>query len=1134
MKMTVRFAALWSLLFVLTNVVRADEVVRLATDPALSPDGSLLAFAWRGDIWTVPATGGVAKPLTQHSGVDRQPIFSPDGANIAFVGDRGQGRQVYVVPVTGGAPKQLTFHSEGYTLEDWYPDGKSLLVSATRDNFWRDAERFFKLRCDTRAAEELLFDDYGSDGSLSADGKKLLFTREGPAWWRKGYHGSQSAQIWLCDGDAKSFSKLLAHEKGCKWPLWKPDGSGFYFVGCESGSGNLWEYDFSTKSQRQLTRMEDDSVAFPCLSRDGSLIVFRHLYDLYRFRPGSSEEPKKIDIRNVGDLITDPVQRITLQQATQVAFSNDGLDIAFIAGGDLWVMDTELREPKQVTKTPEEERNPVFAPDGQSIVFVSDCEDQCDIWRAKRSDTKKFWWLNESFALDRLTKDSDIEADLKWSPDGTRIAFIKGSGDLWTMAVDGTDARRIVKSFDEPQYDWSPDGKWFVYSKSDHDFNRDIWVLPSDGTGTPFNISRHPDNDVNPAWSPDGKVIAFTGRRIGTETDIYYVWLQAADDETNSRDRTLKKAIDKASKSKSKSTKSASDSSTTPSTPSATATTATDASSGTSSSRPLPKVVIDFEKLHERIHRISIPDSAETGLFWSPDGKRLAFTADIRGQRGVYTVDLPDSLSPRIISSQIGSQPRWLSEGNQIVWLVDGVPTSFTPGSTPVATTTSPTTSSRFGTSRSTPEPTTSAPTGGGTAYRFSVRQIVDRAARYRAAFDLCWRTMRDNYYDERLGNRNWDAIRRKYSDAAAAAPDDTTLATVVNMMLGELNGSHLGFLLSGPRSTSAAGIETPVGGTWRDVTAHLGVRFDPVYKGPGLKVRDILPDGPADQKRSKIAAGELILSIDGTSVDPAMDLTSVLNGPLARDIRLRVRNSDGNDRDVIVRPISYFATSELLYEKWIDDNRKMVSEASGGKLAYLHIRGMNDPSFHRFEEELYSAASGADGLVIDVRENGGGSTTDHLLTVLTQPVHAITVPRGGTPGYPQDRKIYATWNKPIVVMCNQNSFSNAEIFSHAIKTLKRGQLVGVPTAGGVISTGAANIMGMGTLRLPGRGWYVLDTGEDMELNGAVPQHVLWPEPGQLPQGKDIQLAKAIEVLQADVKAWLARPQPKLRKATER
>ena len=214
--------------------------------------------------------------------------------------------------------------------------------------------------------------------------------------------------------------------------------------------------------------------------------------------------------------------------------------------------------------------------------------------------------------------------------------------------------------------------------------------------------------------------------------------------------------------------------------------------------------------------------------------------------------------------------------------------------------------------------------------------------------------------------------------------------------------------------------------------------------------------------------------------------------------------------------------------------DRRRDAPLSGGRVGYLHIRGMNFPSFHRFEQELYAVGAGKDGLVIDVRDNGGGSTADHLLTALTQPVHAITVARGGKPGYPQDRMVYATWNKPIVVLCNQNSFSNAEIFSHAIKTLKRGKLVGVPTAGGVISTGGTTIMDVGYIRLPTRGWFLHEDGQDMELNGCVPDVVIWPDPADQAAGKDLQLEKAVSVLLEDVAEAARKEQPKLRKATER
>jgi tricorn protease len=311
-------------------------------------------------------------------------------------------------------------------------------------------------------------------------------------------------------------------------------------------------------------------------------------------------------------------------------------------------------------------------------------------------------------------------------------------------------------------------------------------------------------------------------------------------------------------------------------------------------------------------------------------------------------------------------------------------------------------------------------------------------------------------------------------------------------------------------------------------------VRFQPDFQGPGLKIRDVLPGGPASKKKGRLRAGETILKIDDVPVDPRMDLTRVLNGPLPRDVRLRVRSAGGEERDVTLRPITYEQAQPLLYQAWLDDNRRTVDRVSKGTLGYLHISVMDAVSFSKFEAQLYAVGAGKDGLVIDVRENGGGNTADHLLTALTQPVHAITVPRGGEPGYPHDRKIYATWNKPIVVLCNQNSFSNTEIFSHAIKTLKRGQLVGVQTAGGVISTGAERIMDVGVVRVPYRGWFLIDSGADMELNGAVPDHILWPKPGQMPRGEDVQLMKAIEVLQADVRAWKQRPRPALRKASER
>ena len=1055
-------------LFLVPVCVFAGESVQLTQQPGLSPDGKLLAFGWAGDIWTVDSKGGVAKRLTHRTSTEADPKISPDGKRLAFSSDRTGATQVYVMDIAGGEPIQLTFHSEGSRVVGWYSDGQSLLIRGQRDHYWHHGERFFRIAADKRSAETLLFDALGSHPSLSPDGSKVLFNREGERWWRKGYTGSRAAQIWVYDLNAKTFKSIVRRNTESRMPVWRgKDNKTFVYVSGEGGAFNLHQRELGSEEDRPLTQYDDDSVVWPTVSADGSTIVYRHLFDLYRIDKKQAT-PQKIEITIDGDNGYDDTLRRTLAAATDLTCSKDGLEIAFVAGGDIWVMDTVLKEPRQITNTVEFEREVSFSPDNNSLLYVSDRDGQSDVWLATRTDKNLYWWQNDEFEHKKLTDDTEKESAVSWSPKGDRIAYVRELGTLRISKLDGSETRDVVDSWNRPSYDWSPDGKWLVYSLSDTDFNRDIYVAPIDGSREAFNLSRHPDNEFNPRWSPDGKMIAFVGRREGAEVDIYYVMLKADQNEVTSRDRKLKAALDKINKARRKSTK--------------------------ASPKMPDESPIDFERIHERIRRVSIEDTSESSLFWSPDSKRLAFQATLNGKKGTYTLAIPLSATPTLLTTTTGTHARWLATGNQIVWLVSGKPASHTS-------------------------------TGTAATYAFAARQELSHSGRHVAAFNDCWRAMRDNFYDENLNHRNWDAIRRKYLPAAAHAKSPTMLADVVHMMLGELNGSHLGF------SASRA---APPAIAWRETTAHLGVRFDPGFKGPGLKILDVLPGMPATRVKSHLAVGEIILSIDGQALDPALDLTTVLNVVMPCEMKLKVKGVDDKDRDVTIRPTSFGAARSALYEKWIDDNQAAVAAASEGRLGYMHIRGMNMSSFYRFERELYEIGAGKDGIVIDVRENGGGSTADHLLTILTQPVHAITVPRGGEAGYPQDRKVYATWRKPIVVLCNQNSFSNAEIFSHAIKTLKRGKVVGVPTAGGVISTGATRIMDLGLLRMPFRGWYIMGTGEDMELNGAVPHQIVWPEPGEMPAGTDKQLVRAIKVLNGDVRRWKKAPRPELRKASDR
>jgi len=518
------------------------------------------------------------------------------------------------------------------------------------------------------------------------------------------------------------------------------------------------------------------------------------------------------------------------------------------------------------------------------------------------------------------------------------------------------------------------------------------------------------------------------------------------------------------------------------------------------------EVEIDFEGILDRVHRISIRESRESGLLWSPDGKKLAFNATVDGERGFYTVEFPDVGTPkRLAASGLGSA-RWLKETKEIVG------TSRSSGGGAASPRRMPPQFSRggFGGGGSA-SPAAMDARGKVETFGFSVRRVRDWAAVRQISFDQGWRAMRDRFYDENLNNRDWFAIRAKYRPVAAQCLGADEFSELMNMMLGELNASHMGH-----RGGSDPLPAVSSSNDWSPTTYHLGLRFDLRDEGPGLRVVSVIPSSPCDSDRSRVEVGEVLTAIEGQPVGPQVDLDRILTLDEGRELELTVADREGTERKVGVWPTR--SVQGLLYEEWIEDSRSAVEELSEGKLGYLHIRGMNSSSLLKMEEDFYHAGHGKDGLIIDVRFNGGGSTADHVLTMLTQPEHAITRSRGSGEGYPQDRKIYASWTKPIVLMCNEHSFSNAEILSHAVKQLGRGRVVGMRTAGGVISTGSARLLDGSSVRMPTRGWYLVTTGEDMELNGCEPDIALWNPP----DGEDLQLQAAVEALLEDVAAKAA------------
>ncbi len=1034
--------------------------VQLASLPALSPDGKTLVFEYRRDLWIASSEGGKARPLTTHPAFDTRPVFSPDGTHIAFGSNRDDSWQTYVVPISGGTPRQLTFHSEGTTPRAWFPDGKSLLALGDRANQGHRQGRLFRVDIDGQAEPTMLFNAAVSEAAVGPDGNRLLFTTGGERLYRKGYEGSLASKVWVRDLIAGEQTVVLDLETSCRTPMWKPDGKGFYYVGQQDGCFNIREHNLKSGKDRALTEFTDDSVILPSLSANGRMMVFRNLFDFYSMNPRKPETLKKLELWIDTDTPAMQTRRRWYDKAWNndawgtLSCTDDGLELCFTAGGDLWVMDTVLREPVLVCgDAATHEREAVFADDGKAIYFLRDDGLGVNIWKAERTDDALYWWENGGFLLTPITQDRISRARLSVSPDGSRLAVAEAGHELWTMNLDGSDRRKVAGSPFDIYYDWAPDGKWLACDIRDSWGNNDIWIIAESGAGEPFNLSRHPNWDGNPCWSPDGRVLAYTGKRYDDKIDIYYVWLNREDEILNKRRRTrddARKTLDESRNGDGEKDKENNE----------------------------PKVEIDFDGLARRVRRIEI-DGTPSELFWSYDSKALAFQSKIDGKDGTWKVFFPDPKKPEFMAKEKGSHARWLKKDGKIIWLSDGIPAAYAK------------------------------------KYPFKLYNEVDIPAYRRLAFRIMWREFKDRFYDPALNNRDWEAVRLKYEDQAAISDWDG-FERIAEMLMGELNASHMAFEKTdaskkewNPDYKSRQG--------WSQRTAALGLEFDAAYNGEGCLISHVVHDSAADRHAEPVQVGETLLAIDGNKVENGAVLSPMLNGYHSRDVKLLLAGTNGLERSIVVEEESFGELRKLVREEWMEHNRLLVETASAGRCGYLNIEKMNFASLRQFEKEIYASGFGKDGLVIDVRNNPGGLISDHLISILCHPRHAVTVPRNGKASYQQGYLPSVAWFKPIVVLCNEYSSSNSEIFCHAIQTLKRGKIVGVPTQCSVISTYTKQVLDAGQIRMPHRGWFRLDDGRDMELQPCIPDVVVVNDPEDVPSGRDPQLERAVEELLKDI-----------------
>jgi len=1073
--MTFSKRALWSALLLITLFTSAYAVQPfMPRYPALSPDGETIIFSFQGDLWSVPFEGGNASRLTAHSAYDGNPVFSADGSKIAFTSDRYGDFDVFLMPATGGAPVRLTYSAAGETPRAFSTDGSTLYYSANQPDSFPVSTRLYKIPS-TGGTPFPAFAFYADEIAVGTDGTLVLGIGR-VKFGRRHYRGSYQRDIYrFREGtDPVAISDHPGFETN---PMIDKNGKVYWLCdNDESMTQNLWSMNLDGTDKTQLTHFVNEDVRSAGVSLDGSRFVLEVGTDLYTLLAGS-ETPVKLTADVAADLIENPVWIGDKASGADELSVSGGDEFAMIVEGDIVLVNKELGGRATVIAAgPSRESGIAFRPgEPKEMLFVSDRNGQPQIFKANAEDKVETLRESKEIKLSEMT-DASIVADFPvWSPDGEKFLYTQGNGDIHVMDAKGKKDQLLFARWRQQwhpvDYSWSPDSKWIAVSVEDADYNTDIFLFPADGSGTPVNITQHPKEDFGPVWSEDGSMLAWTSNRNSRQYDVYSVYLKRSDDERTKEEweiwekiRDKQKADDGEEEDDDKKKDKA------------------------------PKVVIDFEDIHFRARRMTSLPGDEFAIAIHPKGDKLYFTTTIDGDNDLYSVNRFGKELTNVTNGVTGPDAITLLD-KTFYFLKSGGPAYVGMDGGSIETTS------------------------------FNARMTIDYPARRVQVITEGWRMLRDYFYDPNFHGADWNAAKAKYIPWAKKVGHDRDFGDIVNLMLGEINGSHMGYYQ--PWSSRSL-----------DDDGLLGVTFDPAYSDEGLRIASVFANGPSDKVDSQLMVGDVLLSVNGLRVGRSENVEIPLEQRAGMPTEVEfLRGKKSHTVEII--PGSWRPLSTLQAEEWERRNRAIVEETSGGKVGYVYIRGMGWAEVERFEMNLFAAANGKDALIIDVRDNGGGWTTDFLLTILTQPEHAITVGRDGTPGYPQaERQIFYRWNKPIAVICDESSYSNAEIFSHAIKTIGRGPVVGNTTGGNVISTGGwTTMMPDAWIRLPQRGWYVWGdqkhperNGMNEEGNGTVPDYLIVRTPADLLHDRDPQLQKAIELMipAAEEEATKPKPAPKM------
>ena len=1061
----------------------------LILQPAISPNGKMIAFTYQGDIWTVGIDGGKASRLTIHEGYESNPKWHPDGKQIAFNSDRFGNNDIFIMPAKGGSPRRLTYHSAGDTLIGFA--NKDSVIFSTR-RLYAQVEReseIYVVDIDGSKTESRFMDALGIDPSVSPNGNKVAFVRGTARTSREDYRGPANRNIWIFDIDKNNYEQL-SNFAGTEFsPQWAGNRSVFY-IAPNAGKYNVFKTDLKGDVE-QLTSETDFGVNHFSVDKSGDTVVYQAGNEVYSFDVDRKRK-KALKIDVAGDFRFDPeVARTTRNRVDEYAISPNGKLAAYVLRGDIYVTRNDKKDSRSVrlTQGAERDRDVTWLND-ETLLFVSDAKGQNDIYKLQSADEEdKNLFTSLKRKITALTNTPAEETNPIVAPNSKRLVFMEGRGKLLSAELNDdaelSNQITLLDGWATPEgISWSPDSHWLAYSLTDLSFNDEIFIHAADNSTAPVNVSMHPKYDVAPVWSPDGSKLGFASMRNNGDFDIWFAWLNKSDYERSREEWRRIERSDKKPEKKDKKEKSDDEGSE-----------KEDDEKG-ETSEEMEKIHIDFDGIYQRLEQVTRFAGNEIEFLFDQKGEHIYYAIGGPGRqnfaadRSLFKIKWNGEDKKTILKGDARARALQLADKGKSLYALRDTGTIV------------------------------KITTKGDKAENLNVssQQRIDYAGERAQVFDDAWRALNAGFYDPNFHGKDWDELREKYRPLALNASTKEDFQYIFNLMLGQLNASHMG-LFAGENQKQ----------TQRQRTGLLGI--EGFNTKAGFEISSVLKGSPADRVESKLAVGDVITAINQEAVSDknlyAMLLDQANNPVLLNIEKKQVEEGEDKSQEVVIWPVR--SLNAELYDDWVEQRRKLTDKYSNGRLGYLHIRGMNWTSFERFERELMAAGYGKEGIVIDVRYNGGGWTTDYLMAVLNVKQHAYTIPRGAAKdlsaehekfkdNYPfAERLPLSAWTKPSIAMANENSYSNAEIFSHAYKALGIGKLVGRPTFGAVISTGGYRLVDGSLVRMPFRGWWVKESGQNMDFTPAVPDIEVFNPPAYKARGIDPQLQRAVEELLGDL-----------------